>query len=223
MTRNNPRIKRGAVILRKITECGLKKYLKEPLGQYMIEWLDFKIRRCITMNLGEIITVDSANGTGIRVSVFVSGCTNRCEGCFQPQTWDFNYGRPYTSETEDFIISELSKPYYEGLTILGGEPFEPSNQREIIKLIHRIKKELPDKNIWMYTGFTYDKDLVKGGCRYIECTDEILDNIDILVDGRFVLELRNIMLNFRGSENQRIIDMKETRKSDHIILSPLNN
>lgn len=175
------------------------------------------------MHIGEIITADSANGLGIRVSIFVSGCTNRCKGCFQPQTWDFEYGRPYTPEIEDLIISELSKSYYDGLTILGGEPFEQSNQREIVKLIRRVRTELPDRNIWIYTGFTYDKDLVKGGCRYIECTDEILDNTDILVDGKFVEELKKITLKFRGSSNQRIIDMRKTRASGKVILSELNN
>lgn len=175
------------------------------------------------MYIGEIITADSANGLGIRISVFVSGCTNHCKGCFQPQTWDFHYGRPYTPEMEDFILCELSKSYYDGITILGGEPFEPSNQRELVGLIRRIKKELPDRNIWMYTGFTYETDLQPGGCRYIECTDEILDSIDILVDGRFIEELKRITLKFRGSENQRIIDMKQTRKTGMTILSPLNN
>ena len=175
------------------------------------------------MHIGEIITADSANGTGIRVSLFVSGCTNRCKGCFQPQTWDFEYGRPYTEQTEAFILSELSKSYYDGLTILGGEPFELSNQRELVKLIRRFKKELPEKNLWIYTGFTYDRDLVPGGCRYIECTDEILDNTDILVDGRFEESLKKITLKFRGSENQRIIDMKATRRSGDLVLSPLNN
>lgn len=174
------------------------------------------------MHIGEIITADSANGSGIRLSIFVSGCTNKCKGCFQPQTWDFEYGRPYTSETEDFILSELSKSYYDGLTILGGEPFEPSNQREIIKLIRRVREALPERDIWIYTGFTYDKDLISGGCRYIECTDEILDNIDILVDGRFIEELKNITLKFKGSENQRIIDMKQTRKTGNVVLSPIN-
>ena len=174
------------------------------------------------MYIGEIITADCANGVGLRVSLFVSGCTNHCKGCFQPQTWDFEYGQPYTQETEDYIIEELSKDYYNGLTILGGEPFEPSNQIEVVKLIRRVRKELPGRDIWMYTGFTYDKDLIPGGCRYIECTDEILDNIDILVDGKFVEELRNLMLNFRGSENQRIIDMKATRKSGSVVLSPRN-
>lgn len=173
------------------------------------------------MYVGQIITADSANGTGIRVSLFVSGCTNHCKGCFQPETWDFAYGRPYTPDMEDRLMKELAKSYYDGLTILGGEPFELSNQRELVKLIRRLRKELPDRNIWMYTGFTYDKDLVPGGCRYIECTDEILDSIDMLVDGRFIEELKNITLTFRGSENQRIIDMKQTREQGKVVLSPL--
>ena len=157
----------------------------------------------------------------MRVSLFVSGCTNHCKGCFQPETWDFAYGRPYTPDMEDRLMKELAKSYYDGLTILGGEPFELSNQRELVKLIRRLRKELPDRNIWMYTGFTYDKDLMPGGCRYIECTDEILDSIDMLVDGRFIEELKNITLTFRGSENQRIIDMKQTREQGKVVLSPL--
>lgn len=173
------------------------------------------------MYVGQIITADSANGTGMRVSLFVSGCTNHCKGCFQPETWDFAYGRPYTPDMEDRLMKELAKSYYDGLTILGGEPFELSNQRELVKLIRRLRKELPDRNIWMYTGFTYDKDLMPGGCRYIECTDEILDSIDMLVDGRFIEELKNITLTFRGSENQRIIDMKQTREQGKVVLSPL--
>ena len=173
------------------------------------------------MYIGQIITADSANGTGIRVSLFVSGCTNHCKGCFQPETWDFSYGRPYTPAIETMLLEELSKSYYDGLTILGGEPFELSNQRALLPLIRRIRHELPDRNIWVYTGFTYDKDLIAGGCRYIECTDELLDNVDVLVDGRFVEELKNITLTFRGSENQRIIDMKATREQGKVILSPL--
>ncbi len=113
------------------------------------------------MHYGEILIADCANGVGIRVSLFVSGCTNHCKGCFQPQTWDFNYGMEYTQETEDFIISEVSKPYYQGLTILGGEPMEPENQRELVKLIRRMRKECPDKDIWMYSGFTVNEDLIR--------------------------------------------------------------
>ena len=175
------------------------------------------------MHIGEILTADTANGTGVRLSIFVSGCTNHCKGCFQPQTWDFENGKLCTYSIEKFILEELSKNYYDGLTILGGEPFEISNQRVLVNLIRKIKTEMPEKNIWIYTGFTYDKDLIKGGCRYIECTDEILDSIDILVDGKFVEELKNICLNFRGSSNQRIIDMKATRKNGEVKLSPLNN
>jgi anaerobic ribonucleoside-triphosphate reductase activating protein len=174
------------------------------------------------MYIGQIFTADCANGLGMRVSVFVSGCTNHCEGCFQPETWDFTYGQPYTEETEDFILKELAHPYYDGLTILGGEPFEPSNQEELVKLIKRIKRELPDRNIWMYTGFVYEKDLVPGGRRHTAVTDEILDNIDILVDGRFELAQKNIMLRFRGSANQRIIEMPSTRAKKRVILSSLN-
>ena len=173
------------------------------------------------MHYGQIFICDCANGLGNRVSLFVSGCTNCCEGCFQPETWDFSYGREYTKETEQSIIDELAHPYYHGLTILGGEPFEPSNQREVVKLIRRVRTELPQRNIWMYTGFLYDKDLQPGGRRYIDVTDEILDNIDILVDGPFIQEKRNLMLNFRGSENQRIIDMPATRKAGEVVLSPL--
>ena len=173
------------------------------------------------MHIGEIFVADCANGIGVRVSIFVSGCTNRCPGCFQPQTWDFDYGEPYTPEMEQSIMDELAKAHYDGLTILGGEPFEPSNQRELIPLIRRIKKELPGKTIWMYTGFVYDKDLVPGGRKYTEVTDEILDSIDILVDGPFVEAKKNITLRFRGSENQRIIDMAATRHSGGIVLSPL--
>ncbi len=174
------------------------------------------------MHVGQIFKADCANGEGMRVSIFVSGCTNRCEGCFQPETWDFNYGEPYTKEMEQEIFDELSLPYYNGLTILGGEPFEASNQEGLIDLIRRIRTELPEKTIWMYTGFTYDRDLVPGGCRYTAVTDEILDNIDILVDGRFEQEKKNISLHYRGSENQRIIDMRASRKEGKVVLSPLN-
>ncbi len=174
------------------------------------------------MNVGEILEADSANGTGIRLTLFVSGCTNHCKGCFNEDTWDFNYGRPWTKELEEFFMGKLSLPFYEGMTILGGEPFEPSNQEEIVKLIRRVKKELPDKTIWMYTGFVYEADLVPGGRKYTDVTDEILDSIDILVDGPYVEEKKNVALNFRGSENQRIIEMKKTREEGEIVLSPLN-
>lgn len=175
------------------------------------------------MHYGQIMLADSANGEGIRVSLFVSGCTNCCKGCFQPETWDFLFGQEYNEKIEEKILQECSKDYYAGLTLLGGEPFEIENQRGIISLIRKFKERFPHKNIWVYTGFTYDKDLIPGGKRYCEVTDEILDSIDILVDGKFILEQKNISLKFRGSENQRIIDMKQTRKEGHVVLSPLNN
>ncbi len=170
------------------------------------------------MHVGQILTVDSANGPGIRISVFVSGCTNHCKGCFQPQTWDFEYGELYDDDMEEFIINELKKGYYQGITILGGEPFEISNQQMVVRLIRRIKSEIPGKDIWMYTGFLYDVDLQPGGSRYTSVTDEILDSIDVLVDGKFVEELKNIQLRFRGSENQRLIDMKATRMNKDVVL-----
>ena len=176
------------------------------------------------MHVGEVMTADVANGEGMRVSVFVSGCRNHCKGCFQPQTWDFNYGREYTPEIEQFIIDELSKSYYDVITILGGDPMEPENQEPVLRLLRRIKKELPDKNVWVYTGYVYDRDLVPGGKRFVDgVTRELLESIDILIDGRFVEELKNLMLNFRGSGNQRIIKMKETLETGKVVLSELNN
>ena len=176
------------------------------------------------MHVGEVMTADVANGEGMRVSVFVSGCRNHCKGCFQPQTWDFNYGREYTPEIEQFIIDELSKSYYDGITILGGDPMEPENQEPVLRLLRRIKKELPDKNVWASTGYVYDRDLVPGGKRFVDgVTRELLESIDILIDGRFVEELKNLMLNFRGSGNQRIIKMKETLETGKVVLSELNN
>lgn len=175
------------------------------------------------MFYGQIITADTANGVGLRLSLFVSGCTNRCKGCFQPQTWDFEYGKPYTKETEDYIIEELSKSYYKGISLLGGEPFEPCNQAVLAKLIKRIKEDLSNKDIWAFTGFTYEKDLIKGGMRYTPVTDYILDNIDVLVDGRFNISKKDITLNFRGSSNQRIINMEATRKNGSVVLHELNN
>ncbi len=170
------------------------------------------------MHIGEILAADCANGIGMRVSVFVSGCTNQCKGCFQPETWDFCYGREYTKEIEDCIIKELSKPYYKGLSILGGEPFEISNQIELVHLILRVKQECPNKDIWMYTGFIYDKDLIPGGCRYTAVTNEILQNIDVLVDGKFIESLKSSHIKFRGSSNQRIINMKESLQSKNIVI-----
>lgn len=173
------------------------------------------------MHIGQIIKSDVANGIGFRLSVFVSGCTNRCPFCFQKQTWDFNYGHLYDDEIEKAILLELEKPYYDGLTILGGEPMEFQNQEGIISLIKKVKA-IKNKTIWIYTGFLYE-DLLPGGKRYGEFTDEILDNIDVLVDGQYIEDLKDVSLNYRGSSNQRIILMKKTRETNQIVLSPLNN
>ncbi len=170
------------------------------------------------MHVGQIITADCANGPGIRLSVFVSGCTNRCKGCFQPQTWAFDFGREYTGAMRDSIIDELKKPFYQGITILGGEPFEFENQPEVAKLTEKIRAEVPDRDIWLYTGFTYDRDLAVGGKRYGEYTERILCNADVVVDGKFVEELKDIRLEFRGSSNQRIIDLKKSRDCGKVVL-----
>ena len=156
---------------------------------------------------------DITNGPGIRLSLFVSGCTNHCKGCFSPETWSFAYGDEYTKETEDKIIKELSKPYYDGITILGGEPFEPENQKELIDLIRRVRKELPDKTIWMFSGNVYEDLSDSQYKKHTDVTDEILDTIDVLVDGPFDIGKRDVSLAFRGSLNQRIIDMKKTRET----------
>ena len=159
------------------------------------------------MHYGEIKNCDIANGIGVRVSLFVSGCTNHCEGCFQPETWDFNYGNDFTEETENRILEMLAPDYICGLTVLGGEPFEPENQVELVTLLRKVRETYPEKSIWSYTGYVYDKDLVPGGRAYIDVTDEMLSYLDVLVDGPFVQELKDITLQFRGSSNQRIIKM----------------
>ncbi len=170
------------------------------------------------MYYGEIKNCDIANGIGVRVTLFVSGCTNRCKGCFQPETWDFSYGKPYTKETEDSLIELLRPSYITGITLLGGEPFEPSNQRELVKLLRRVKSELPSKTVWAFTGFTLESLLEREPHPRCEVTDEMLSMIDVLVDGKFEEDKKDISLRFRGSSNQRIIDMNATRKADGIIL-----
>ncbi len=171
------------------------------------------------MYYGELKKCDIANGSGVRVSLFVSGCTNRCKNCFQPQTWDFCYGKPFTADTVQEICGELDKPYVSGLSILGGEPFEPANQGEILALLRGVKVRYPKKNVWIFTGFRLEDELCRQGaypCR--RETAEILSLTDILVDGRYEDALHNISLQFRGSSNQRIIDMKATRASGRLTL-----
>lgn len=166
------------------------------------------------MYYGNIKNYDIANGTGVRVTLFVSGCTNHCEGCFQPQTWDFDYGEPFTLDTENELLEMLKPAYIRGLTVLGGEPFEPDNQRALLPFIRHVRAVYPDKDIWMFSGFTYEELRTDGSHPRCECTDELLELTDILVDGRFVEAKKNISLQFRGSENQRILDMKKTLEAD---------
>lgn len=170
------------------------------------------------MYYGNIKKYDIADGLGVRVSLFVSGCTNHCKGCFQSETWDFHYGKPFTEETEKEILDALNHEYIQGFTVLGGEPFEPENQRVLVQLLKKTRETYPDKDIWSYTGFVYDQDLLAGQRKHTEVTDEMLSYIDVLVDGPFVLEKKNIALSFRGSENQRVIDLKKTRAQGQIVL-----
>ena len=171
------------------------------------------------MNYCNIKYCDIANGEGVRTTLFVSGCTNHCEECFQPETWDFHYGEPFTEETAQKVLESLKPDYINGLTLLGGEPFEPQNQRELVKLLHRVRREYPNKNIWCFTGFTLDGELWRDGSHpRCEVTDEMLSLIDVLVDGRFVRALKDISLKFRGSSNQRIIDVKKSIEQGTVVL-----
>ena len=170
------------------------------------------------MHYGNLKKYDIANGEGVRVTLFVSGCTNHCKGCFQKETWDFDFGQIYDKKVEDEILEALNKPYIKGLTLLGGEPFEEENQKVLTQLLRRVKEELPQKDIWAYTGFILDQDLLKYGKRHYEMTDEMLSYIDVLVDGPFIEDKKDISLAFRGSKNQRIIDLKRTLQDERIHL-----
>ena len=174
------------------------------------------------MNYCNIKYYDIANGEGVRTTLFVSGCTNHCEECFQPETWNFDFGELFTEEVEKKILDSLSPYYVNGLTLLGGEPFEPSNQRALIPFLKRVREAYPNKNIWCFTGFTLDGELWRDGSHpRCEVTDEMLSLIDVLVDGRFVRVLKDISLKFRGSSNQRVIDVKKTLEQGEIVLYDL--
>ena len=171
------------------------------------------------MHYGELKKCDIANGIGVRVTLFVSGCTNHCPDCFQPQTRDFDYGREFTDAVKAEIFAELDKPFINGLTVLGGEPFEPKNQRELLPLLREIREKYPHKTIWCFTGFRLEDELLRDGS-YPRCeaTDGMLACINVLVDGRFVKELKDISLQFRGSRNQRVIDMDRTRETGQVTI-----
>lgn len=170
------------------------------------------------MNYAEIKYCDVANGPGVRTSLFVSGCSHHCPGCFNEIAWDFNYGKPFTQDTIDSIIESLKPDYIQGLTLLGGEPFEYSNQKGLLPLVRQVRKVLPQKDIWCFTGFLFDKDIIENMCKKWKETNELLSYIDVLVDGRFVEELKNLNLKFEGSENQRTILVNESLKSGNVIL-----
>lgn len=173
------------------------------------------------MNYGTIKKYDIANGEGVRVSLFVSGCTHHCKNCFNEEAWDFGYGKPFTADTELEIMDALSADYINGLTLLGGEPFEPENQKVLLPFLRRVRERFPEKDIWCYTGYSLERELLADSRARCECTDEMLSFIDVLVDGRFVEELKDISLPFRGSSNQRIIDLKATLESGCAVLKKL--
>ena len=167
------------------------------------------------MNYATIKNCDIANGPGIRVSLFVSGCTHRCPGCFNEVAWDFDYGQPFTQQTVDSIIDMLRPSYIKGLTLLGGEPFEPRNQAAVVDLLRQIKEKLPEKSIWAFSGYLFEKDMLSGR---IGDVSEYLSYLDVLVDGPFVEAKKNLSLRFRGSENQRIIDVKASLCAGQTVL-----
>lgn len=162
------------------------------------------------MHYGAIKNCDIANGNGVRVSLFVSGCTHHCKNCFNPETWSFTYGEPFTENTEQKLLDLLAPSYIKGLSLLGGEPFEPQNQHVLLPFLKKVREKYPQKDIWCYTGYTLETDLLSDSRARTEDTDGMLSMIDVLIDGEFVEELKNIRLRFRGSENQRILRLPET-------------
>ena len=170
------------------------------------------------MYYGEIKNCDIANGEGVRVTLFVSGCTNHCKNCFQPQTWDFSYGQPFTEETEEHLLTLLAPSYINGLTLLGGEPFEPENQPAVLALCRAVREKFPEKTIWCYSGYTLETDILAGRLGPKNITMELLGQLDVLVDGEFHLEEKDPSLRFRGSRNQRIIDVKKTLETGETVL-----
>lgn len=172
------------------------------------------------MYYGQIKKCDIANGEGIRTTLFVSGCRNKCKNCFQPETWAFDYGKPFTDEVAEEIFATFENPTLKGLTILGGEPMEPENQRELLPFLREFKRRYPNKTVWLFTGNLYEELTGALGEHYkrLDVTDELLSLVDILVDGRFIEERKRLGLRFRGSDNQRIIDMNKTRQSGEITI-----
>ena len=175
------------------------------------------------MKYATIKTYDVANGPGVRVSLYVSGCNHHCKGCFNPETWDFNYGKEFTQDTINTLLNAMDKEYIDGITILGGEPLDPVNQKEVANLINQVKQKYPNKSIWCFTGFDFEKEVMGKMYKTFDTTKQIIDNLDVLVDGKFKEDKKNLSLRFRGSENQRIIDVKKTLNSDQIIWKELED
>lgn len=169
------------------------------------------------MYYSEIKKRDIANGEGVRVSLFVSGCTHHCKGCFNEETWDFSYGQPFTLETEEILLSALEPFYVSGLTLLGGEPLEHVNQKALLPFLKKVRAVYPKKTVWCYTGYVFEEDILGKMCKKWEETPELLRYIDVLVDGPFVEEKKNIQLLFRGSENQRLIDLQKSLSSGEVV------
>ena len=172
------------------------------------------------MNYATIKYYDIANGPGVRTSVFVSGCRHRCPGCFNAVAWDFAYGQPFDKATRNQVFASCQPDYIAGLSLLGGEPFEPENQRVLVPFVRRVRETYPQKTVWAFSGFTLEELRTEGSHPRCEVTDELLSMLDVLVDGRFVEALKDISLRFRGSSNQRLIDMKKTLASGEIVLLP---
>ena len=170
------------------------------------------------MNYATIKNRDIANGPGVRVSLFVSGCTHCCKGCFNAVAWDFDYGQPFTQETVDSILEMLRPAFVKGITLLGGEPFEPQNQPALVELLRQIKKTYPEKSIWAFSGYLFDRDILAGRLGDPEVTKEFVSYLDVLVDGPFVEEKKDLSLRFRGSANQRIIDVPASLRQGEVIL-----
>ena len=172
------------------------------------------------MYYGAIKKSDVANGEGIRTTLFVSGCRNRCKNCFQPETWAFDYGSPFDSAAKEALFATFENPVVRGLTVLGGEPMEPENQEGLLPLLREFKERFPEKNVWLYTGNLYEELTGEVGShpKALPITHEILSYVDVLVDGRFIEEEKQLGLRFRGSANQRIIDMNKTRELEHVVI-----
>ena len=176
------------------------------------------------MNYGQVFYADTANGIGARISLFVSGCTHHCPGCFNEETWDFNFGDPFTREVEDDIIEHLRPSYIDGLSLLGGEPMEAQNQRALLPFLERVKLEVPHATVWIYSGYTFEELLDTENRRcHTEATRRILELADILVDGKFILAEKDMKLRFRGSRNQRILELKESLKENRPVHSRYEN